>query len=124
MLDIKDEYIRDYAFDPEFIQRKDFTEAHEDCLESKKKLKLNKKLKLHSKDFLESLSEEEIAMNFEQNSIDAEVYSFCAVNSKYWVNPVSHLRRDMETPVKHLWKAWKPFSYQPLPSLSFIAKNI
>lgn len=33
MLDIKDEYIRDYSFDPEFIKRKDSLDTHMDRLE-------------------------------------------------------------------------------------------
>lgn len=79
MLDIEDEYIRDYAFEPEFIQRKDSIKMHKERLE--KKHKQNEKLmrKFHSLDVYKSLSEEEIAMILKTNIIDAEVYSFCTV---------------------------------------------
>lgn len=56
MLDIKDEYIRDYSFDPEFIKRKDSLDTHKDRLE---KARLLNKRKCNSVDI--------------HNMIDAEV---------------------------------------------------
>lgn len=33
MLDIKDEYVRDFSFDPEFIKRKDSLDTHKERIE-------------------------------------------------------------------------------------------
>ena len=61
---MEDEYIRNYAFDPEFIRRKS---------ESDRSEKLSRK-NISGK-WLESVSEEE----FEEESIEAEVHSFRSV---------------------------------------------
>lgn len=86
MLDIEDEYIRDYSFDPEFIQRKDSLEMHKDHLKNYYR-NHEKKLahKVRAIEMSNSLTEEEIAMKKEKNIVDAEVYSFCTV-IRFWVN--------------------------------------
>jgi hypothetical protein len=81
MMELKDEYydeyIRNFAFEPEFLTRKDSIDMHRDRI--KREQKHTKKLaKTHSVD-LQTLSEEEIASKFKENVIDAEVYSFCTV---------------------------------------------
>lgn len=48
MLDIEDEYIRDYAFDPEFIKRKDSLDTHKERIEKAQKAKKHFKHKLQS----------------------------------------------------------------------------
>lgn len=84
MLDIKDEYIRDYSFDPEFIKRKDSLDTHKDRLE--KTHVLNKR-KHNSIDI--------------HNMIDAEVTVIISrVNpamSQAWT-----LENLMAPPVRHL----------------------
>lgn len=84
-MDFEDEYVRDFAFDPEFIRRKDSIEMHRDRIEKRHKCNKRRSFmrKFHSdkahKSF--SSSDEEIAIKFKKNIIDAEVYSFCTVNS-------------------------------------------
>lgn len=69
MLHIKDEYIRDYAFEPEFIQRRDSLEML--------KLRLENSQKKHK--FPKS-DEDNFVIDFHPSIIDAEVHSFCSVN--------------------------------------------
>lgn len=60
---MEDEYIRNYAFDPEFIRRKSESDRCE------------KEPKMRSEKLLESRSEED----FEEEMIEAEVHSFRSV---------------------------------------------
>lgn len=73
---MEDEYIRNYAFDPEFIVRK--TES--DGLKNDRKRYSRKN---NSDKRLESLSEEEY---FEDEKIEAEVHLFRSVNQAPWIN--------------------------------------
>lgn len=95
-MELKDEYIRNYVFEPEFLTRKDSIHMHKDRLlrEQKREQRQSKRLaKSHSLE-LEALSEEEVAMKFEKSIVDAEVYSFCTVN--------------IETPrMSHAFEPWK-----------------
>lgn len=76
MMDLKDEYIRNYAFEPEFIVRKDSMESHKTRLEKSPKPK--KKLRLI--DTHKSLPDSESSNKFASSIIEDEVYSFCTVN--------------------------------------------
>lgn len=82
MLDIEDEYIRDYAFDPEFIQRKkSFDESLSERLQSGQSHKRSKSLlrKFRLVDKHKSMSDE----NLKKSMVDAEVDSFYSVNNKH-----------------------------------------
>lgn len=76
---MKDEYIRDFAFDPEFIERKDSIKMHKDRM--KKSHKRDKRLmrKFHSIEADNSVPDEEAEMGFEKNTVEEEVISFHTV---------------------------------------------
>lgn len=67
---MEDEYIRNYAFDPEFIQKKSESDRSE--TDRKKKSRKQNSIKR-----LESLSEED----FEEECLEAEVQLFRSVKS-------------------------------------------
>lgn len=72
----EDEYKRDYAFEPEFIQRKDSLEMHKDRIDKSHKRNRSFLRKFRSVEKHESTSEEDFKLTF----IEAEVHSFCSVN--------------------------------------------
>lgn len=79
---MKDEYIRNFSFDPELIQKRDSNDtSHDHKAHKKSKVALRK---LPSVERHESQSEsDEADLCYERSIIDAEVYSFCTVNMKY-----------------------------------------
>jgi hypothetical protein len=80
MLDLKDEYVRNYVFDPELLQRKDSIEMHKDRLEKIQKANRRYMKKVHSIDINKPMSHEELAAKIPTTPLDDEVYSFCTVN--------------------------------------------
>lgn len=80
MLDMKDEYVRNYVFDPELLQRKDSIDMHKDRLVKIHKANKRYLRKFHSIEIDKPMTEEEIATKFKNTVVDDEVYSFCTVN--------------------------------------------
>lgn len=80
MLDLKDEYIRNYVFDPELLQRKDSIDMHKERMDKIHKANKRFMRKFHSVDIDKPMTEEEIATKFKNTVVDDEVYSFCTVN--------------------------------------------
>lgn len=70
---MEDEYIRVYAFEPEFIQRKDSLNTHVD--QSQKQV-FSSRRKLSSVEKFDSSSDEDVRLTF----VEAEVRSFSSVN--------------------------------------------
>lgn len=79
MLDLKDEYIRNYVFDPELLQRKDSIDMHKDQLENIHKANKRYLRKFHSVEIDKPMTDDEIAAKFKNTVVDDEVYSFCTV---------------------------------------------
>lgn len=79
MLDLKDEYVRNFVFDPELLQRKDSIRMHKDRLEKIQKANKRYLKKVHSIDIDHPMTDEEIAGKFSTTPLDDEVYSFCTV---------------------------------------------
>lgn len=108
MLDLKDEYVRNYIFDPELLQRKDSIEMHKDRLEKIQKANKRYLKKVHSIEINAPMTSEEIAAKFPTTPLDDEVYSFCTVNIDLVDNiPTSEshklaLESATKTPVRHL----------------------
>jgi hypothetical protein len=75
MLDLKDEYIRNYAIDPEFITRKDSIPHNKDRI-SKERRKQRQLKKQFSFDTERSLADDDVPNN---STIENQVYSFCSV---------------------------------------------
>lgn len=82
---MKDEYKRNFAFDPEFIERKDSLEMHKDRIEKTHSHKRNKSFmrKFHSIEAHNSVPDEEAAMSLKKNIVEAEVISFHTVNIEW-----------------------------------------
>jgi hypothetical protein len=80
MLELKDEYIRNYVFDPELLQRKDSIAKHKDRLDKIHKANKRYMRKFHSIEIDKPMTEEEIASEFKNTIVDDEVHSFCTVN--------------------------------------------
>lgn len=80
MIDLKDEYIRNYVFDPELLQRKHSIDMHKDRLENIQKANKRYLRKFHSVEIDKPMTDEEIAAKFKNTVVDDEVYSFCTVN--------------------------------------------
>lgn len=83
MMDIEDEYHRDYSFEPEFITRKDSLEMHRSRLERTRKHEKIFKRKSRSADLAEKSPIEQLALSVTQNLIEAEVDAFVTVNSNF-----------------------------------------
>lgn len=77
-MELEDEYIRNYVFDPEFITRKDSIDMHKERIDNVQK-RTRKLARQHSLDLC-NLSEEEITLKLNKNLIEAEVHSFSTVN--------------------------------------------
>lgn len=82
-MDIEDEYIRDYSFEPEFITRRDSLEMHRSRLENTRKhnkifKKKSKLLSIKADD--RKCSIEQLSLDVTQNIIEAEVDAFETVN--------------------------------------------
>jgi hypothetical protein len=79
-MDIEDEYIRDYSFEPEFITRKDSLRMHRSRLEKTRKHNKVFKRKTESLEVVleKTLAAEQPALST-QNIIEAEVDAFRTV---------------------------------------------
>lgn len=77
---MRDEYKRDFAFDPEFIERKDSLEMHKERIDKSHKRKKSFMRKFHSIEAHNSVPDEEAAMSFKKNIVEDEVISFHTVN--------------------------------------------
>jgi hypothetical protein len=79
-MDIDDEYIRDYSFEPEFITRKDSLVMHRSRLERTRKHNKIFKRKCKSLDNIDrACSVEALNLSITQNIIEAEVDAFQSV---------------------------------------------
>lgn len=70
---MKDEYLRDHAIEPEFVERKDSIKMHKDRM-TKKRKKLKKQFS-----FVENDELSDIAFPVPLNSIEYSVYEFSSV---------------------------------------------
>jgi len=77
MYELKDEYIRDYAIEPEFITHKDSIALHKDSITSARR-KQRQLRKQFSFDAERSLTDDGDVPN---STIENQVYTFCSVNS-------------------------------------------
>lgn len=89
MLNISDEYKRDYVFDPEIIRRKDSIEMHHDRIKISRQRKKNfsRRFRSFNLDAEKTIyqSEDSIAMEIKRNIIDVEVEGFHTVCFN-WIN--------------------------------------
>jgi hypothetical protein len=76
-MELEDEYVRNYVFDPEFITRKDSFELHKERMVHDQK-RVRKLARMHSLDLCD-LSEEEITVKLNKNVVEDEVQSFSTV---------------------------------------------
>ena len=77
---MKDEYIRDFFFDPEFIRHKNSVVVIKDQFENNHTTIQKRLQKSCSVDKTQSHSDDELSENLKKNNVDDEVYSFCTVN--------------------------------------------
>lgn len=75
---MKDEYLRDHAIEPEFIERKDSIRTHKDRISQKRK-KLKKQFSFDAGKDVENGELSEIAFPKPLNSIEYSVYEFSSV---------------------------------------------
>lgn len=82
---MKDEYIRDFAFEPEFIYHKKSIEINNDRVDDTKQHQKSFSQKFHSIDEHKAHSERE-----RKNSVDDEVDSFRTVNIMKAIPSMNH----------------------------------
>lgn len=75
---MKDEYLRDHAIEPEFVERKDSIKTHKDRISQKRK-KLKKQFSFDASKDVENGELSEIAFPKPLNSIEYSVYEFSSV---------------------------------------------
>lgn len=80
-MDIEDEYIRDYSFEPEFIRRKDSLEMHRSRLEKTRKHNKMFKSKSLPTDLGRAHSIDLLTQTVTQNILEAELDAFRTVKN-------------------------------------------
>jgi hypothetical protein len=80
---MKDEYLRNHAIEPEFVERKDSIKTYKDRISTKRKRQLKKQFSFDSGPVARTVENDELSdMAFPKplNSIEYSVYEFSSVN--------------------------------------------